>query len=259
MKFQAKFTENDTEDYRKWLSFYPQRNANGFTFKVSPYWYFDPRPMIITNVTSIVALLLPFFSLWLLPFSILFMFYSWGEIFIRLPLNSGKGNTAEYPNYGVMFYSIDGEFPAEIWLKWGEKSKTIYMPWSLQWYSTSLLLADGSWEVEKKGDKKNFFEEEWQEKAWMNHYMYEYILKSGKSQMATATVTVERRQWRYRWLYFTSLFAYNRKTIEVKFNREMGERAGEWKGGTVGCNYEMEKGETAHQALRRMERERKFN
>ncbi len=35
--------------------------------------------------------------------------------------------------------------------------------------------------------------------------------------------------------------------------------AGSWKGGVLGCGYEMKPGETPKQTLRRMERERVFN
>jgi len=39
---------------------------------------------------------------------------------------------------------------------------------------------------------------------------------------------------------------------------EVGERTGEWKGGTTGCGYQMLPNETPLETLRRMEKERKF-
>jgi hypothetical protein len=70
---------------------------------------------------------------------------------------------------------------------------------------------------------------------------------------------VEEREWRPRWFKWTSLFARKRKTINVDFNDEVGERTGSWKGGTLGCGYDLLPNETPLECLRRMERERKFN
>jgi len=42
------------------------------------------------------------------------------------------------------------------------------------------------------------------------------------------------------------------------FDREIGERSGSWKGGCIGCGWDMKPGETAEQTLRRMESERTF-
>jgi hypothetical protein len=47
-------------------------------------------------------------------------------------------------------------------------------------------------------------------------------------------------------------------TLDVKFDDEVGERSGSWKGGTIGCSYEMLPNETPEQTLRRMEKEREF-
>lgn len=45
---------------------------------------------------------------------------------------------------------------------------------------------------------------------------------------------------------------------EVEFSDEVGERTGSWKGGTIGCSFDIQKGETAEQALKRMEKTREF-
>ena len=46
--------------------------------------------------------------------------------------------------------------------------------------------------------------------------------------------------------------------MSVNFSDEVGERSGSWKGGTLGCGYDLLKNETMEQCLRRMEKERKF-
>jgi len=83
---------------------------------------------------------------------------------------------------------------------------------------------------------------------------YHYTLKSGIIQERTATINVESRLWT-RWWIPMRLF---KKTIDVNFNDQVGERTGSWKGGTLGCGYDMLPDETPLQTLRRMERERKF-
>lgn len=83
---------------------------------------------------------------------------------------------------------------------------------------------------------------------------YKYTLRSGEVQERTATIQVETRLWTRPWLP-RKLF---KKTIDVKFNDEVGERSGSWKGGVLGCGYDMKSGETPLDTLRRMERERVF-
>ena len=44
---QFTFTEKDTEDYNKWLSFYAKRDKQTpFRIQLESYGYFDPRPLM---------------------------------------------------------------------------------------------------------------------------------------------------------------------------------------------------------------------
>lgn len=83
---------------------------------------------------------------------------------------------------------------------------------------------------------------------------YTYTLRSGEEQRRTATIQVETRLWTRPWLPHTRLS----RSIDVTFDGEVGERSGSWKGGVIGCGYEMLVGERPVDTLRRMERERKF-
>ena len=83
---------------------------------------------------------------------------------------------------------------------------------------------------------------------------YRYVLRSGEVQERTATIKVEQRTWLRPWLPWKKV----RRYIDVAFNDEVGERSGSWKGGVLGCGFNMNPGETALQALRRMEAERKL-
>jgi len=248
--FKLKFREQDTEYYNEWLTFSAQRNkGTGFYLCYEPYGYFDPRPQINTNLTTILALILPFFSLYLLPISLFFCFYSWGSIYLHLPFDTGKNNDAESPTYGVMFYHADGGFPTEIWIRgW----KSFYFPWAYKFYKREVLHKDG-WYTEQKGD--NLWDKDvWGDKTLLETHPYTYTLNSGEKQYTTAEIYEEKRTWR-NWFGLGKMM---RHCIEVEFKNEMGERAGSWKGGTVGCSYQMKKGETALECLRRMESERRF-
>lgn len=89
-------------------------------------------------------------------------------------------------------------------------------------------------------------------------YPYRYVLKNGTVQDRIATVHVERRAWRPKCLRWTSIFETRRESIDVAFSDEVGERTSSWKGGTIGCGYDLLPGETPEQSLRRMEATRKF-
>lgn len=68
----------------------------------------------------------------------------------------------------------------------------------------------------------------------------------------------ESREWRPKWLTWTKLFADKHEYIEINFKQEVGPGKGSWKGGVMGCSYNLLPGETPEECIRRMERERKF-
>lgn len=87
-----------------------------------------------------------------------------------------------------------------------------------------------------------------------SQHPYHYILRSGEVQERTATIHTKQTLWTRPWIPWRNLENY----IDVRFNDEVGERTGSWKGGTVGCSETIRFGETPIECLRRMERERKF-
>lgn len=134
------------------------------------------------------------------------------------------------PQYGFIFFG-DG-----LHLHWG-KSKgrrddpmtIIAMPWQWRHQEHKILSAP-------------------------EKHPYTYYLRSGEIQERTATIQVESRLWLRPWIPFRRLSRY----IEIEFDGEVGEESGSWKGGCIGCSYQMNDGETALDTLRRMEREREF-
>lgn len=141
-------------------------------------------------------------------------------------------------------------------------------PWQYDWYSTEVLNhADNDKHIktlfiERRGDRRKdrfaaMRESEPIKLAASKIYDYTYTLKSGKIQNRKATVFVDRMTWRMRW-YPILPFVKVTTGINVTFNEEVGERAGSYKGGCVGCGYTMLPNESPLQTLRRMEAERKF-
>ena len=156
---------------------------------------------------------------------------------------------------------------------WGLRRWSLDFPWAFDWHRTSYLLADGSWLHEWRNDqpgvnpkskyKDNF--DHYQSilaqrdgREWTAEYPYTYTLRSGDKQRVTATIKVREYERRRHWLRWTKLFAKVERTLDVTFSDEVGEQAGSWKGGCIGCGWDLKPGETPEQALRRMEAERTF-
>jgi hypothetical protein len=200
---------------------------------------------------------------------LLHIYWIFGKLYVHLPLKPWfRGE------WGIMFTDIDGDGWQQIHINYGyhkdkekgERYKIFDMPWSFQHYQTSYLVLDPCilclfWLDETKGKKKFFdrYSEGFKEYDYAKTFPYLYILKDGTAQHRYATVRQEKRVWRRKWLPFTNLFSLHRHTISIDFDREVGERAKSWKGGTLGCSFLMLPGESSEQALRRMEATRRFD
>jgi hypothetical protein len=161
-----------------------------------------------------------------------------------------------------------------IHLNWGKHCKILHMPWGWEWQRTSLLAADGrSWFHDLKGFSRNkgrdavpigypATDDKWfffnDLPHWSVTLPYLYILRSGEQQKRQATISVNEMEWRMRALQWLPWPRLVRRSIDVKFDDEVGERSGSWKGGCIGCGYEMRRNETPQECLQRMMEERKF-
>lgn len=153
---------------------------------------------------------------------------------------------------------------------WWRQSYCWHFPWELNWWRTDVLTIDQTrivWHDEratrksKDGLSRNSIDRLHDrmaaEKANSITLPYRYTLKNGEVQSVNAEVHVSEMEWRARWWPVLR----NRKvcrSIGVNFSSEVGEETGSWKGGCVGCGYDLHPGEAAEACLRRMERERKF-
>jgi hypothetical protein len=171
-------------------------------------------------------------------------------MFIPMPI---LNRFAYAPNEMMESWGVS-YFEKSIYLRWGSKYKFIHMPWSYDHIRCDVQKPDGTW------TKKLYsWDGEGEDGRWTGEYDYRYTLKNGEVQERKATIFVERREWRQWWLKWTPLFAMKRTSIDVHFNGEVGERSGSWKGGCIGCGWDLKPNETPEQALRRMEKERVFN
>lgn len=70
-----------------------------------------------------------------------------------------------------------------------------------------------------------------------------------------ATTHIEEREWRFGegWFKWLSLFRRPkvRRSLDIKFSKEVGREKGSWKGGTIGHSIEMQDDELHAEAFRR--------
>lgn len=185
----------------------------------------------------------------------------WPNIYLKLPFLPSRE-----PKEQMLDSWSFSLFEDAIHLHWGHRTKIIHLPWSLDWHRTSVLLPDGrGWRHELARrpkpplgtDTDGYFLDR-DLPRWSEEYPFRYVLRSGEVQERTATVSIEEREWRRRGWRWLPLFRRVRRSIDVQFSDEVGERTGSWKGGTVGCGYELRPHETPRECLLRMQEERKL-
>lgn len=185
----------------------------------------------------------------------------WGKFMFYLPFKTRLEEGCDMPRYGFATHNNtfwiykggdykDGQCQNQ-WISW-------YLPFfsydfdghwikdkDLNWVKMKFKQNDGrpdSWDFRKDG-------------AYVEVHPYKYTLNNGVVQERTATCTVEKRLWHRKWFPFLKKQSH---VIDIEFDDEVGERSGSWKGGTLGCSWDMLPDDTILTSLRRMERERKM-
>lgn len=175
----------------------------------------------------------------------------WPQFFFRLCPASDWNVDGDQKRWGFSMHGDSG-----VHTYWSGQSKIFGWPWGSKHLRTEGLLRDGTWGEEpswKDMDARDRFKEElWRAEnvGWF------YRTRDCEKQEGTATLTVRRRIWRGKLLPFVRRVS---TAIEVEFHSEVGNRAGSWKGGTVGCGYELKPGESPVDCFNRMMRERSFD
>lgn len=131
---------------------------------------------------------------------------------------------------------------------WGLRRKSFDWPWTFHTLAYEQQLRDRSW--------RDVFDRSVQ--PYTESHPYTYVLKNGTVQSRTATVGKRRHILCLRAFKAIGWPRWVRESVDVEFDGEVGERAGSWKGGTIGCGYDLRAGETLLECLRRMEHDRKF-
>lgn len=193
--------------------------------------YFDNRPRI--NLDLI------FFSLTLI-----------------LPFRNEWTDECVPPKWGVAIHNNT------FWLYKGGKGNYVggnkWWTWDIpfitkDWVRTSILLKDGTWAHERPKNRQNFYKDKWVllKQSWQYDYTDPY-----DGEVIPTTIYVEEREWRPKWLKWTSLFSIIDRTIDIHFSKECGKDKGSWKGGVIGCGYKLLPNEEPLDCLKRMEKER---
>lgn len=178
------------------------------------------------------------------------------QVFFRLPLALnrwfGGENDCERDQYGF------GTFEGSIHFHWGHRTKIVDKPWGRRFEFAEYLSADGEWFSDKiKLGTWRVDDDNAGPPVWAEAYAYHYMTDQGEAQHVTATVEVKRYCLSWKFCGFR-IKRWFKQSIDVSFDQEVGNQRGSWKGGTVGCDYDMKPGETPGMTLRRMQRERRF-
>lgn len=213
-----------------WIIFYFRKNFD-ISFEICGY--FDNRPRINLD---------------------LFFF----NLTIILPFRNKWTDECDCPKWGVAIHNNT------FWIyrggKGNEKGGTKWWTWHIpfvtkDWVRTSILLKDGTWEHETPGNRKEFYNEEWKRKQ--KFWTYDFTDRYDGESIPTI-IYLEEREWRPKWLKWTGRFKKIKRTIDIHFSKECGKEKGSWKGGTIGCGYNLLPNETPIDCIKRMENDRTF-
>lgn len=169
----------------------------------------------------------------------------------KLPFKSKWTDECNPPRWGFAVHNN------AIWFYYGGKgnykgnnTKAFYLPFlTKEWVRTSIMLKDGSWEHERPRNIKNFYEDTWKNKQYVMEFDF---LDRHDNTVIPTKAYVEEREWRPKWLTWTSLFSSTRRDLDLHFSKEVGNRKGSWKGGILGTGYKMYQRETPEQAVVRL-------
>ena len=210
----------------KWGYFAPRF---GFTFLINRGGYFDQHYSIT-------------------------LCFIWGVLHITLPWKTRIEETCDAPRYGIDIHGctfwihLGGAMDAD-WHQCNSKWVTWELPWFSQTFDWHKVWTGQEW-VDPEGYSKPYADG-----RLVETHPYTYILQSGEVQSRIADVYMERRQSHRKWFPFLKKVSTG---INVAFDEEVGEKSGSWKGGCIGCGWNIHQGESMLDSLRRMERDRKF-
>lgn len=186
--------------------------------------------------------------------------FGWHSMF-RLPWSHKNNNNWDIDDktYGVFIYNN------VLYRCWGQKIKS----WELPFVSYGNAYR---WE-RYTGKPELYLVSSYEKENWETH-PYKMKCQDGCQEPTTWTYDytdpydgtvvpckfwVEEMEWRPKWLKWTKRFSKIKRFIEIEFSQEMGSKKDTWKGGTVGCGYNLLSDEHPEECIQRMEKEYKFS
>ena len=180
-----------------------------------------------------------------------------------LPFRNNWTDECDPPRYGIAVHSDT------FWIYLGGKGNmgggTKWWTWSIPFFTKIHVRHDVECNVDgeiKMIPYKNLESHgkdyiPLKENKLVNVHTYNYT-DAYDGEIIPCKYWVEEREWRPKWLTWIGLFKDVKKYIEIEFDKEVGKKKGSWKGGCIGCSYDLKPGETPEECLKRMEKERKF-
>lgn len=221
----------------------------GFEMSIAKCGYFDGRPEIHFQLI-------------------------WFTLLIKLPwINKNWTDECDPPKYGIAIH--DSVFWIHLGGKGNGKGGNKWWTWEIPWftynfYKQYILGKDGNWiNITDKRHDYNWYREhigymDWtdrelpDEKSIAQTYYGVWNDKYDDTDI-NAKYRVELRQWRRKWFMWTDKFTYERKSIDVCFEKEVGSQKGTWKGGVLGAGYDFKDDkETPQECFQRMHREKNW-
>ena len=232
-------------------------------------WLFSLRKRTYCHDDMIVDKLL--FKLWkdktfVIAYNVCGYFSPYPEINVSMfgyhfcfviPFRNNWTNECDEPRYGISIH--DDIF----WVYFGGVNKS--WAWELPFFTLEHMRHDVECNIDGKikmvsakslkSTGKEYIP--LKDNKLVNIHKYDYT-DSYDGSVIPCTYWVEEREWRPKWLTWTSIFKKVKKYIEIEFSDEVGKKKGSWKGGCIGCSYDLLENETPEQCIKRMEKERKF-
>lgn len=147
------------------------------------------------------------------------------------------------------------------WRRWPDYDQCAGPTYGFRFFEDILLLFYGNSDGTPEGDRVAVINMPWQWRhverrvlGGVEDHSYRYRLRNGEVQERVASIHPEEREWWRPWSPSRQVIKY----IDISFDEEVGERTGSYKGGVLGCGYNMLSGERPVDTLRRMERDRRF-
>lgn len=172
------------------------------------------------------------------------------------------------PDYGgLKWWGFDWKWNKHdhmvFWFGWPNKEHKLYaLPWSWQHVTTQHLSKSKGWVVRQQPATLGapYLLPQDDPDIYVEKLPFIYVLKNGEIQNRVATVTARRTEWRWKISQSMGL-PWPKKvaeSIDVEFDDEVGESAGSWKGGCVGCSWPWHRGQSFKDALMNMQLTRTF-